>query len=567
VHDAGLGSNAWALAGWRTTTGKALLCNDMHLRITTPGIWHLIHLQAGDYQVSGVSLPGVPGILVGHNARIAWGCTLAFTDNQDLFVERLDPGNPNRYAYKDAWQACATRDEAIAVKGRAAAHVETVRQTRHGPLVGGLVKGGQNGLALSSYALRPSQVLAGFAALNRAQGWDDFVAAMRLIQAPPLNVVYADVAGNIGHWVAGTLPVRAKGQGTVPAPGWSGDHEWVGEVPFEEMPHALNPACGYLVSCNHCLMPAGQNGQAPYPHFLGLHWMNGYRAQRVTAEIERLKVLSAEDCQRLQLDLRSLPGLALAERLQRWQIAPADPDAALGLKLLLAWDGWLDADSVGGCAYQVTMQRLLGRMVAPALGEPLFTRFLGGQGPHALLAPNSEFSGHASVTMLALLDQPESAWVTAAGGRAQVLEECLAKSVRWLRQTLGADPAGWRWGRLHTFTAQHALAVRKPLEQVFSLGPYPMGGDTDTVCQTAFVPDAPYQAQAAAPSYRQIVDLGDLGRTVHIAPPGNSGVLGDKHYDDLLPLWLRGEYVPAPWSREAVAREAVARLGLEPKGA
>jgi penicillin amidase len=505
----------------------------------------------------------VPGIQVGHNARIAWGCTLAFTDNQDLFVERLDPADGTRYEYQGAWQACETRSEMIEVKGQAP-HVETVRLTRHGPLVGDLIKGGQAGLALNSYALRPSQVLAGFAALNRAEGWDDFVSAMRLIQAPPLNVVYADVAGNIGHWVAGTLPVRAKGQGTVPAPGWTGDHEWVGEVPFEEMPHALNPACGYLVSCNHCLMPAGQDGAAPYPHFLGLHWMNGYRAQRVTAEIERLKTLSAEDCQRLQLDLLSLPGLALVERLRRWNVAPEDHEAKLGLDLLLKWDGWLGAESVGGCVYQVTMRRLLERLVAPALGEELFARFLGGQGPHALLAPNTEFSGHASVTLLALLDEAESAWVREAGGRARVLEQCLAEAVRWLRVELGAAPDGWQWGRLHMFTAQHVLSVRKPLEQVFSLGPYPMGGDTDTVCQTAFAPDAPYQAQAAAPSYRQIVDLGDLERTVHIAPPGNSGVLGDRHYDDLLPLWLKGEYVAAPWSREAVERVAKARLTLGP---
>jgi penicillin amidase len=538
----------------------------MHLRITTPGIWHIVHLHGGRYHASGVGLPGVPGIQVGHNARIAWGCTLAFTDNQDLFVERLDPDDPTRYEYQGAWQACESRTETIEVKGRPAPHVETVRQTRHGPLLGGLVQGGGEGLALNSYALRPSQVLAGFAALNLAEGWDDFVEAMRLIQAPPLNVVYADVEGNIGHWVAGTLPVRAKGQGTVPAPGWTGEHEWVGEVPFEEMPHALNPTCGYLVSCNHCLMPAGQNGQAPYPHFLGLHWMNGYRAQRVTAEIERMKVLSREACQALQLDLRSLPGLALVERLRRWQIAPSEPDAALGLKLLLDWDGWLGADSVGGCVYQVTMRRLLERLVAPALGERLFARFLGGNGPHALLAPNSEFAGHASVTLLALLDDAESAWVTEAGGRALVLEQCLAEAVGWLRDTLGVDPAGWQWGRLHTFTAQHALAVRKPLEQVLSLGPYPMGGDTDTVCQTAFAPEAPYQAQAAAPSYRQIVDLGDLERSVHIAPPGNSGVLGDQHYDDLLLPWLKGEYVPAPWSREAVEREAVERLRLEPAG-
>ncbi len=561
VHDAGRGSNAWALAGARTTTGQAILCNDMHLRLTTPGIWYLNHLQGGDYHVSGVSLPGVPGIEVGHNARIAWGCTLAFTDNQDVFIERLHPDDPHRYEYRGEWLDCEVIREEIEVKGRLEAHIETVAVTRHGPLLNDLVRGGQPGLALSSYALRPSRALEGFASLNRARGWDDFVRAIACISAPPLNVLYADVDGNIGYWMAGTLPVRANGgQGAVPSAGWTGEHEWVGEVPFEAMPHALNPECGYLVNCNHCVIAPG----ADYPHFLGLNWMNGYRAQRVVAEIERLGRVSPDDCRALQVDFLSLPGQELVERLRRWNITPADSNAALALKSLLDWDFWLGADSVGGAVYQVTLRKLLEHLVRPALGDALFARFLGGQGPHGLLASNSEYSGHASVTLLAMLDNPASPWIAEAGGLEAVVTRSLSDAAAWLAERLGPDPAGWQWGRLHQITAPHALALRKPLDEVFDNGPLPIGGDTDTVCQTAFVPDAPYHPDACAPSYRQIVDLGDLDRTVHIAPPGNSGILGDPHYSDLLPLWVKGEYLPALWSRAAVERATGDRFRLEP---
>ncbi len=557
----GHGSNAWAIAGWRSTTGKPLLCNDMHLHLTTPGVWYMNHLVGGDYEVTGVSLPGAPGVIIGHNARIAWGATLTLSDTQDVFVEKLDPANPGRYEFKGEWLECEVSREAITVKGRAAPHVEEVRLTRHGPIVGQLVKGAGETIALSSYALRPSTTVSGFVNLDRAQGWDDFVEAARRITAPSLNIVYADVDGNIGYWVAGTHPVRAQGQGTVPLPGWSGEYEWVGEIPFEAMPHALNPERGYVVTCNHRIV--GTDGPAGrlYPHYLGSGWMNGYRAQRLVAEIERKGRVSPEDCRSFQVDFHSLPGLELVRRLQ--DIATADPEAGLALKLLREWNGWLGADSVGGAVYQVTLSRLVQNLIGATLGPELRDKFMGAKGPHPLLVPTTEFIGHSTVTVFKMLDDPDSVWVKEAGGREKVIEKSLTEAARWLRQTLGPDPAGWQWGKLHTITFPHSLAVQPPLDKVFNLGPHPIGGDTDTVCQTAFMPDAPYAEIAFAPSYREIVDLGDLTRSVHIAPPGNSGVLGDPHYGDLLPLWLKGEYIPALWKREQVEKEGAERVELQ----
>lgn len=488
----GIGSNGWAIAGWRTTTGKPLLCNDMHLNLTTPGIWYMIHLNGGDYSATGVSLAGAPGILVGHNAHIAWGATLTISDVQDLFVEKIDPANPDRYEFKGAPRECEVYRESITVKGRAEPHIEEVRLTHHGPIIGGQVEGShrpQQTLALASMSLRPAQTIGGFLALDRAKGWDDFVNAVRLITSPQLNLVYADtVGGNIGYWVTGTHPIRAKGQGLAPVPGWTGDYEWVGEIPFEEMPHALNPERGYIVTCNHRIV------DEKYPHYLGAAWMNGYRAQRLVSEIERKGRLSPDDCRALQVDFHSIPGLELAAKLKG--TAVTDPEAALALKLLLEWDGWLGADSVGGSVYQVTLWRLAEALFAPTLGLELMEKIRGGGGPNALLLPTTEFIGHATVTILEMLDDENCVWVKEAGGKQKVVEKSLAGAAQWLRQTLGDDPAGWQWGKLHQVTLPHPLGVRPPLDKIFNLGPHPIGGDTDTVCQTAFMPGKPYAANA-----------------------------------------------------------------------
>jgi penicillin amidase len=544
----GRGSNAWAIAGWRSTTGQAILCNDMHLHLTTPGIWHMAHLVGGDYEVTGVGLPGAPGILVGHNARIAWGATLALTDTQDLFIEKMAPDNPRHYEFKGEWHDCEVTREEIAVKGRKTPHVEEVRVTRHGPLINDVIPGANTTVALQSYALRPSPTIAAFLAINRAQGWDDFVEALRPLVTPNLNLVYADVEGNIGHWVSGIHPIRAQGQGNVPAPGWTGDHEWIGEIPFEQMPHALNPERGYIVSCNHRLVPDD------YAHYLGSGWMNGYRAQRITAEIERKGRLSPEDCRALHIDFHSLPGLELVKHLDGFTTTEAE--AALGLKHLREWNGWLGADSIGGTLYQTVLSRLVYNLIAPKLGRELFDRFMGGKGPHPVLTPTTEFSGHSTVTVLEMLGDPDSAWVKDAGGRDALVEKSLKEAVRWLKAQMGEDPHQWRWGDVHMITLPHPLGIQPPLDKIFNLGPAPIGGDTDTVCQTAFLPDAPYRAQGWAPSYREIVDMGDLGCTVHIAPPGNSGLLGNPHYGDLLPLWLKGEYIPATWEKAEVEKGA-----------
>ena len=566
--EAGFGSNGWAVAASKSASGHAVLCNDMHLKIGAPGLWYFVHLNIGEnseaLHVAGVSLPGTPYVMVGHNARIAWGMTLAFTDCEDVFVEQFDPDfgelsradNPHRYRFKDEWLDAEVIPEAIQVKGQEAPHVEDVIVTRHGPLISQALDYGQGpqALAVQSMALRPCQAVQGFRALNRVEGWDAFVDAMRLIEAPQLSVVYADVEDNIGYWVTGKVPIRAQGQGLIPAPGWTGEYEWVGTIPFEEMPHALNPERGYIVTCNHRIV------SDDYPHFLGAVWMNGYRARRIVEVFDAKDKISAEDHANLHLDFTSLSGADFVQRLAG--LASPNADVSLALELLRQWDGVLSPDSSAGSVFKVTMYHLVRGVLESALGEDLALDYLG-RGPHPLLQPTTEFNGHSTVAMLAMLDNPQSWWIEQAGGREKVLTDALKQAIEYLRQEFGPDTGAWAWGNLHKVVFAHSLSVRPPLDRIFDIGPFPIGGDGDTVCQTAYLPDDPYYNNAWSPSHRQIFDMGDLPGGLASVPPGQSGQVGSPHYDDLVRPWLEGSYFPVLWTREAVEAACGDKMILE----
>ncbi len=550
----GMGSNGWAVAGSRTTSGAPFLCNDMHLPVSLPALWYEMHLIGAGFNVTGATLPGVPLVMVGHNAHIAWGMTLAFTDCEDLFIERINPTDPKRYQVGDKWADGKLIRESIEVKGRTEPHVEQVLITHHGPIISDVVGDSDERIAVNSMALRPSPAFTGWLWLNRASGWDDFVDAMRLIEAPQLGVVYGDVEGNIGYWVTGKTPIRARGNGTIPSPGWTGEYEWVSEVPFEEMPHALNPQRGYLITCNN--KPISDD----YAHFLGDVWMNGYRARRIEELFQEKKKLSKDDFRDAQMDTFCIPGLELVELLNDFE--SDDLDVQLALEQLREWDGRLTTESVGGTVYEVARYALVWNLLDAGLEGDLLMQVLG-KGFHPLLFPTNEFIGHDTVALLRILNDPNSLWLEDAGGRNTLIEKSLKQAVEWLREELGSNPERWGWGRIHRVSFDHALGLQKPLDRVFNRGPEPIGGDTDTPCQTAMLPNDPYDNKAWAPTYRQIVDLGDLSRSVAMFPPGQSGHLGSPHYDDLIEPWLKGDYHPMLWTREQVIEHAEGRLLLK----
>jgi penicillin amidase len=491
--------------------------------------------------------------MVGHNEHISWGMTLAFTDCEDLFIERLDPGDPRCYEFKGEWRQAEVIKEQIRVKGRQKWVQHPVTITHHGPIISDVVGYKHETLAIQSMALRPSTAIHGWQGLNLASNWDEFVNAVRWINAPQLNIAYADTDGNIGYWVSGEVPIRARGDGSIPAPGWNGDYEWVGVVPFEEMPHAFNPKAGVIVTCNHRIVDSN------YPHFLGNVWMNGYRAERIREAFDKLDRISIADCKRLQADLKCLPAKEFIEQIK--DLSSDDSEVERVLSLLRSWDAQLERDSIGGTLYEVVRYYLVRNLLEPALGEGLCMQVMG-VGFHPLLLSSHEFYGHDTVTMLRLLNEPDSWWVREAGGKHEVLIKSVQQAIEWLKMELGPEVEDWQWGKIHRVPFEHALGLQEPLDRVFNVGPFPIGGDTDTVCQTAMNPEDPYDNKAWAPSFRQVVDLGDLSNSFAIIPPGQSGQLGSRHYDDLVELWLEGEYHPMLWTREQVEREAESRLIL-----
>jgi penicillin G amidase len=424
------GSNAWAVSGDRTQTGMPFVCNDMHLPVYVPSVWYHNHLISDEINVTGVSMPGIPMVIAGHNEKIAWGLTVAYTDCEDLFVEKFDADIPDRYLYQDKWLQAETIHEPITVNGWEKPHEEEVRITRHGPVISDLIGHPEQKLALQSLSLQQTRTGEALLALNQAQNWEDFTSAVELIETPQLNIVYGDVMGNTGHWVTGSVPVRAKGSGTLPSPGWTGEYEWVGKVPFEEMPHTFNPAQGFIVSANHRLV--GDD----YPHDLGSDFMNGYRARRLVDSIESRSGLSAADFQAMQMDVTSLPGQAFVRLLEGFE--SDDADACTALDLLRAWDGALTIETVGGTVYEVAVRLLTRSIFEPKFGKEL-TDHVMGLGWSSVLYPSHELKGRDTDVMLRLLENPNSWWMQTAGGRDHLIEQALRKTVQWLRQEYGPE--------------------------------------------------------------------------------------------------------------------------------
>jgi len=547
------GSNGWVISAEKSATGSPILCNDMHLALTLPSIWYHNHLRSKDLNVTGVSIPGLPLVLVGHNDHIAWGATLSYNDCEDLFVEKLSEDD-QQYEFKGKMQDLTVLPELIKVKDGLTVQ-QTVKITHHGPIISDFINTREE-MALQSKSLQPVQSITGWYQLNFATGWDEFVASIKLIEAPSLNIVYADEK-NIGYFNSGRVPVRAKGDGRLPAPGWTGKYEWKGEIPFEEMPHALNPSKGYLITCNNKVI------SDDYPHYLGENFMNGFRARRLEQYFAEHDKITMEMCQQMQLDYQSLAAPLFIEHYHDLTITDANPNVKRAFDKMMSWDGLVTPGSAAAAIYEVTRRIAIRTLLEKHLGEDLTDIFLG-VGLHPILLPSHEFYAQDIVVLLRLLDAENSWWIEHAGGKEQFLITSFKRAFEWLMDHLGTDINKWQWGRFHRITFDHALSSQEPLNRVFSRGPYPVGGDSETPNQMAHTPEN-YGVTSWAPSWRQIVDLGDLTRSLWMYAPGQSGQLASAHYDDLIKSWLDGTYNSLLWTRGQIENNESGELKLQSK--
>ncbi len=547
----GGGSNNWVIDGTRSTTGKPLLANDPHLALQMPSIWYSMHLKGGDLNVTGVSLPGVPGVVIGHNERIAWGITAAMADGDDLFLERLNPDNPRQYEYKGEWVDGELLREEILVRGREPV-VEEVLVGRHGPIISPAVPGETRALAMRTTVAEASQAIQAVAALNLASDWQAFREALRLWPSPSLNFVYADVDGNIGYQMAGLVPVRARGHGLVPSPGWTGEFEWTGFVPFDELPSTANPDSHYVVTANNKIV------EDDYPHFLSGEYIDGYRAQRIVDLLAAKETHSTDDFRAIQADLYSIPGRELAEHMLALQ--PSSEDARRALNFLRVWDGRLAADSVAATVVEAFFLDLLRRTLGEKLG-PLADYFLSKEVHPAI--PDGGYFMRSTSWLLRLLREQPADWFPGQTWH-EVMEQSLADAVADLRRQLGDDMSRWTWGRIHYAPFEHVLGRVRALRPIFNRGPVPIGGDMNTVANACYLGARPWGVYSFVASFRQIIDLSDFNRSIAIIAGGQSGHPASRHYADMIGPWSRGEYHPMLFDRAEVERHAEGRLTLTP---
>ena len=549
LHGGPGASNAWVVSGARSSTGKPLLANDPHLSPRQPSVMYEVHVAAGgELNVAGASVPGGPGVLIGHNRHIAWGITASMSDVQDLYVERTDPGDPRRTEYAGRWETGTLVRESITVKGRRQPWIEDVLlTTRHGPLLTPTpsLADEHRPLSLRSMVLEAPNALPALLRINRASSWDEFRDAARCWGTPAVNIMYADVDGNIGSQMVGHVPIRARGEGLVPAPGWSGQYEWSGHLSFDDLPMAFNPPDGLWASANHNLARKSQ-------HFFGREFVDPARYQRIRQVLESKERHSAVDFGALQADEVSLPARRVAAILVE-HFGLASRLEARALAELRGWDGRMGADSVAASIYQVFRNELVRIRFGEALGDLLPA--LLGVGPHPLLA---EMNAHYFLQTQRIVAYLEQHGVDAVARRA------FRASIEWLSRRFGTDVQTWQWGRLHTLRIEHALSVRKPLGRLFSIKPFPWSGDLETVRAGGYQP-AKLTAGGPISAYRFIADCADWDNSVSSIPTGQSGHRGSPHYADQVDAWRRVAYHPLAFTRPAIARVARHTLRLTPE--
>ncbi len=408
------GSNNWVVDGTMTETGAPILCNDPHLGQAAPSIWYECHLVAGDIDVVGVSFPGAPGVIIGHNQYIAWGVTNAISDVQDLYVEKFNPDNPNQYEYEGKWEEAELIREEIKVKGQQMPVIEKVRVTRHGPILTRLLqssngKEASNGsqveelpLALRWTGLEQCNILSSVQKLNRATSWDEFRDALRDWDVPPQNFVYADTEGNIGYIMAGAIPLRNKGQALLPSPGWTGEYEWSSNIPFDELPQTFNPEQHFIATANNRVVDDN------YPYYITHEWLNGYRAQRIRDLLTSKSKLSLADMAEIQGDQYSLPATEIVPYILKLQ--GDTPLEKAALEILQTWDYVLAPQSIAAAIYTRFFSKLEHIILNAVLGddEALKQSYLGVGA--TILAASNGYASRNKPLIIRLLKEHDDSW-------------------------------------------------------------------------------------------------------------------------------------------------------------
>lgn len=546
-------SNNWAVSGEKSETGKPLLANDMHLSLSTPGIWMQMHqVIKGKLNVTGVALPGQPLIICGHNDSIAWGMTNVTVDNIDLFQEKISE-EQDKYYFNGEWKPLRIANEKIKIKG-GEIHEKTIRFTHRGPLVSEVKDKKNIQLSMRWTGNDPSNELMGIYLLNNAKNWNDFRNAARNFCGVSQNIAYADVKGNIGMQCAAGIPIRDTDGFSIYS-GETDEHDWKGYVPFEELPFEFNPERGYVSSANNKTAPDN------YPYYIS-HWFSmPYRIDRINQMLEAKEKLSIDDFKAMQGDNHSLLVEHLlplfVETLEK-QDSLNNPAEIEALALLKNWDGEMVKESAAATVFEVLFIKLIRNMVEDELDENTVQQLIGHSSICRYLLENSIHSKNTMWFDNIKTEKTETF--------DDALTQAFKTTISRLSESLKTNPTEWQWQNIHKLTLSHYLGRVKILDWLFGFNSktYLVSGSAHTVCVFSYRAGYSYDAVHGA-SQRHIFDVADWNRSETVIPTGTSGIPASPYYCNQTEMYINNQYHSDNFSEEQVLENAVYKMKLIPE--
>jgi penicillin amidase len=515
-------SNNWVVDAKHSASGKPLLANDPHLAFGAPGFWYLARLKTPQHQIAGGTAAGVPLVVIGHNERIAWGMTTTTSDVEDLFVEKIDPADPGRYLTPQGSMPFESRCETVIVKGAAPVDL-TIRETRHGPVLSdalppGVAEPGYVLALAATFTIPQDRSAEALWDANRAADWPGFRAALRNFVGPMQNMVYADVDGTIGFIAPGLVPMRRNGDGWMPVPGWTGDYDWTGFIPFSALPSAGNPPSGHFVSANNRIIPA------TYPYFLSRDWDLPNRAERIEALLAANPKQTPASSAAIQADTFSLMAQQLVPLMTG--MVEANERTREPIEQLRRWDFHMDLEKVEPLLFTAWLREFSRSMLVGRFGDAVTEYWdLKPRVMAAVLTERPEWC-----------DDPKRPGEESCGSRlSQSFEAALAE----LRRVYGADMTKWRWGRAHVAVFANPVFSRVPLLRDWFEVSIPTAGAYDTLNRgpSTIRDDANPFTQRFGAGLRMITDLASPEDARMISTPGQSGDILSPHFADLLHRW------------------------------